>query len=245
MWKNKYRSYKNKNDNFDFLISLLDNCKTKKLALETLKGFTGGLSSPSKMPCHSYNLPAIECKTGSKLVKVKGSTCYKCYALKGRYRFNNVKDAMYLRFNTIDKQMWTEAMVLEIAIMEDSGYIRWHDSGDVQDVEHLDRIVNIAKWLPNIKFWLPTREYKIVDDYSKSVPSNLAIRFSAHMIDSIKEVSNKELNSITVKDESTFKNMNLTNANICHATRKDSTHKCESCRACWDTNVKTVAYLLH
>jgi hypothetical protein len=65
------------------------------------------------------------------------------------------------------------------------------------------------------------------------------------MIDSIKEVSNKELNSITVKDESTFKNMNLTNANICHATRKDSTHKCESCRACWDTNVKTVAYLLH
>jgi hypothetical protein len=129
--------------------------------------------------------------------------------------------------------------------MEDSGYIRWHDSGDVQDVEHLDRIVNIAKWLPNIKFWLPTREYKIVDDYSKSVPSNLAIRFSAHMIDSIKEVSNKELNSITVKDESTFKNMNLTKASICHATKKDSTHKCESCRACWDTNIKTVAYLLH
>lgn len=245
MWRNKYRSYKNKNINFDFLITLLDDCNTKQLVLEVLKGFTGGLSSPSKMPCHSYNLPAVECKTGSKLVKTKGSTCYKCYALKGRYRFGTVKDAMYTRFETIDKHMWAEAMVLEISIKEDSGYFRWHDSGDVQDVDHLDRIVSIARWLPNIKFWLPTREYKIVDDYNESIPSNLAIRFSAHMIDSVKEVSNKELNSITVSDELQFNNMNLSNANICHATRKDSSHKCEDCRGCWDKNITTIAYLLH
>ena len=45
----------------------------------------GGLSKPSKMPGWSYGLPAKECKTGSKLRKVKGSTCHGCYALKGCY----------------------------------------------------------------------------------------------------------------------------------------------------------------
>ena len=57
------------------------------------KIITGGLSKPSKMPGYAYNLPATECKIGSKLVKVPGSVCHGCYALKGRYRFPNVKDA--------------------------------------------------------------------------------------------------------------------------------------------------------
>ena len=35
----------------------------------------GGLSKPSKMPGWAYGLPAKECKTGSKLVKVKNSVC--------------------------------------------------------------------------------------------------------------------------------------------------------------------------
>ena len=38
------------------------------------KDITGSLSKPSKMPGHAYGLPAQECKTGSKLAKVEGST---------------------------------------------------------------------------------------------------------------------------------------------------------------------------
>jgi hypothetical protein len=52
---------------------------------------TGGLSKPSKMPGPAHNLPAQACKTGAKLVKVPGSVCAGCYALKGRYRFKNVQ----------------------------------------------------------------------------------------------------------------------------------------------------------
>ena len=55
---------------------------------------TGGLSKPNKMPGPSINLPAVACITGAKLVDVLNSTCSGCYALKGRYRFQNVKDAM-------------------------------------------------------------------------------------------------------------------------------------------------------
>ena len=42
----------------------------------------GRLSKPSKMPGWSIGLPAKECKTGSKLRKVEGSTCYDCYRAK-------------------------------------------------------------------------------------------------------------------------------------------------------------------
>ena len=34
------------------------------------KEITGGLSAPSKMPGPAYNLPATECITGAKLVKI-------------------------------------------------------------------------------------------------------------------------------------------------------------------------------
>ena len=47
------------------------------------KKITGSLTRTSKMPGLSYSLPAWECKTGSKLRKIKGSVCASCYALKG------------------------------------------------------------------------------------------------------------------------------------------------------------------
>ena len=60
---------------------------------EALK-IVGGLSKPSKMPGWSIGLTAKECKTGSKLRKVKDSVCYNCYALKGCYVFKVVQGAI-------------------------------------------------------------------------------------------------------------------------------------------------------
>ena len=68
------------------------------------KEITGGLSAPSKMPGPAYNLPAWECTTGKKLVNVPGSVCHGCYALKGRYRFNNVRMALARRLESLKPQ---------------------------------------------------------------------------------------------------------------------------------------------
>ena len=62
---------------------------------------TGGLSKPSKMPGPAYNLPAAACITGAKLVKIPGSVCAGCYALKGRYMFRNVQYALQRRLQAI------------------------------------------------------------------------------------------------------------------------------------------------
>ncbi len=129
-----------------------------------LEAYVGGLSKPSKMPCHSYSLPAAECSTGGKLQQVEGSTCHDCYALKGMYRFPVVQDAMYRRLESITKPQWVEAMA-ELIIRKtkpDVPYFRWHDSGDLQSGEHFANIIRVCELTPNIQHWIPTREYRIV-----------------------------------------------------------------------------------
>ena len=67
------------------------------MKVKEAKQKTGSLTRTSKMPGLSYSLPAWECKTGSKLRKIKGSVCASCYALKGNYtRYKAIKAAQYV-----------------------------------------------------------------------------------------------------------------------------------------------------
>ena len=74
----------------------------------------GGLSKPSKMPGWSISISAKRCHVGSKLRKVKGSTCEKCYACKGMYNFPNVVEAMERRYNALFDSRWVAAMAYVI-----------------------------------------------------------------------------------------------------------------------------------
>ena len=116
---------------------------------EALK-LVGGLSKPSKMPGWAYGTPAAECKTGTKLRDIKGSTCHKCYAMKGCYVFPVVQAAQYRRLNSIKHKDWVRAMVALINSKK-SKWFRWHDSGDVQDVAHLEKIFTVARLTPETK----------------------------------------------------------------------------------------------
>ncbi len=224
---------------------------TKKEKTNRLNALVGSLSAPSKMPCSGYNIPAQECKIGSILRKIKDSTCSSCYALKGRYLFSNVKDAMYRRFEAIKKNYWVDSMVEQIKLNNkgDKRYFRWHDSGDVQSLEHIDKIVSIAEQLPEVKHWLPTREFKLFEEYINlhgvgKIPSNLTVRYSSHMND---RISNKALNktysSMVISSEDKIKEID-TPIKVCPATLPDSNHKCNDCRACWHFK-GTIAYLKH
>ena len=101
---------------------------------EALK-LVGGLSKPSKMPGWAYGIPAKECKTGSKLVKVSGTTCEGCYALKGCYVFKVVQDAQYRRLASIKHEALDRGYGSsnQFNSSQKSKVFRWHDSGDVQD----------------------------------------------------------------------------------------------------------------
>jgi len=142
---------------------------------------TGGLSKPNKMPGPSINLPAAACITGAKLANVQGSTCSGCYALKGRYRFPNVKEAMHRRLAKLHDPRWIDAMV---TLIDKQPVFRWHDSGDLQSIQHLKNIFEVCKRTPGTLHWLPTREarfLKLMDP--EVVTKNFKIVFSDHMND--------------------------------------------------------------
>ena len=57
------------------------------------------LSNPSKMPCLGFNIPAFKyCPAAQLMAKVKDKAkkfiCDACYACKGFYMFNNVKQSL-------------------------------------------------------------------------------------------------------------------------------------------------------
>ena len=84
------------------------------------------LSKPGKMPGFAYGLPAPACKTGAKLVKIPGSVCAGCYALKGNYvRFPEILKAQYKRLKSIDHPLWVAAMARMSSHMVDQGPVKF------------------------------------------------------------------------------------------------------------------------
>lgn len=199
----------------------------------------GGFSQPSKIPCQGFSIPAWLCKAGGKLRSVDGSVCSKCYALKGRYSFSRVKTAMQRRFDGLKNEKWVEAMTVAIGGTEGSGYFRFFDSGDLQSLKMLENITQVARNLPYITFWLPTREYSIVASFVKkhgSFPSNLTVRLSAYMIEGEVPVD------IARKCDAVASGVSKSGF-TCPSS--DQGGKCLSCRNCWNKNIPVITYKQH
>ena len=211
--------------------------------IKALQMQVGSLSNPSKMPGFGYSTPAKDCQTGSKLAEIVNSICSICYAKKGRYVFPNVQNAMQYRLDSISKIDWIDCMVELISKKQSKlpegqrEFFRWHDSGDIQGVWHLEKIAEIARRLPEINFWLPTREYRFVREWlaTATKPSNLQIRLSAYMIDGKPptELANRLGLTTSGVSENGFN---------CPAPKQDNA--CGDCRACW-TSDKNINYKSH
>ena len=196
--------------------------------IKEAQAITGSMTRTSKMPGLSYSLPAWECKTGSKLRKIKNSVCSACYALKGNYtRYKAIKAAQYVRLASLNSELWTAAIVTQIKRQK---YFRWHDAGDVQDVQHLNKIYEVCKLTPDTKHWMPTRE-AWVKDHLDNKPDNLVIRFSAPMIDQAAPASWPNSSEV------------VTEGATCPAPQQGNS--CGDCRNCWNPEIKTIKYGKH
>ena len=213
--------------------------KTKAQA----QAIAGKCTQTSKMPCESYSLPTHACITGAKLAEIKGSICSECYANKGFYKMyaKQIVPAQDFRLESINNPEWVPAMV---KLIGNKPFFRWHDSGDLQGLNHLNKIVAIAEALPNTLFWLPTREYGIIKAFAslRSIPENLIIRLSAMYFDKPVTIP-KSLQGV--------KNILIANVHkneepqgfVCNAPANNG--ECGSCRACWNTEVFAVTYHAH
>ena len=202
---------------------------------------TGGLTQTSKMPCKSYSLPTEACQTGFKMSKIAGSVCFFCYANNGFYKLyeKTIKPAQFARLDSINDPSWVDAMVSLIGL---DPYFRWHDSGDLLGVWHLEKIVQVAQLTPNCKHWLPTREYSIIKAFISAggvIPKNLIVRLSGMYPDKPVQVpvSLQGVKGITTSNVHTVKPL----GRACKASEQAG--ECRDCRACWTD--KPVSYLMH
>lgn len=213
----------------------------RSMKWDALNKFTGGLSAPSKMPCYAYSISAHRCNVGSKLRLVAGSTCANCYALKGRYEFPNVKAAMERRYSAMvgDSMAWAAAMVASINKTK-LPYFRWHDSGDIQGINHLIAINAIATLTPTVRHWIPTREYGLIRQWQRSgftFAPNLMVRVSLPMVgklDGSTEWANFSTVDVIPTDRTSV---------VCPSSQQGN--QCVDCRSCWDKDIECVSYVKH
>ena len=213
---------------------------TLKESLEAGRISTGN----TKMPGSTFAISAKHCNVGGKLAQIKGSVCHKCYALK----LQNLRPSVNTgwtgnldkatRMIQADPARWVAYITFQInKAFEKTGepYHRWFDSGDLQSVEMLDAICAVARATPHITHWLPTRETKIVKDYTGAAPDNLIVRISSPMVDD-KPISGWYWTSTVHKTTEPV-------GHVCPARHQGNA--CGSCRACWSRNVPNISYPLH
>jgi hypothetical protein len=227
------------------------------MTVKLAQSIAGTLGHPSKMPGYSYGISAQLCHTGSKLRKVPGSVCSGCYAMTDWYRsWIPLLVGHDRRFKGLRHPLWIDALVkmIDSACTGEDNYFRWHDSGDLQGVWHLANIVEVCRRTPTVHHWLPTREYEYVAAFLRgggSIPDNLTIRLSAHMIDAEPVIPQPELAGLPV---STVSTVSVYKSGIqivegkgsieCRAVEARD-NKCGSCRACWARDVRSVSYPQH
>ena len=213
-------------------------------SMKEAEEMVGGLSAPSKMPSYAWSISAKRCNIGSKLAKVEGSVCNKCYALKGRYMFpmvQNAREKRYWRWSS-NREKWTNAMIYIMHNKKhiiNTGFFRWFDSGDIQGEAMLSDMNTVAWSSPHIRFWLPTKEYNLVKEYKENndIAPNLIIR-----------VSNPSVNTNTLKGyehiSTVYSKDMLENSEgyICPSSKQGN--KCGEGRMCW-SDKHEVSYIAH
>ncbi len=212
----------------------------KAMTLKAARDIAGTLGNPSKMPGKSYGIPAVSCKVGSILAKLLGTVCHECYALKGNYTFPSVAKSQQKRLASLYHKHWVMAMVRQI-LHANEEYFRWHDAGDLQSLLHLLNILKVAKATPSVKYWLPTKEAKLLYDFVKkygkdTIPDNIVIRVSGTKVNG--KATNRWHLTSTVHEPGTEYI-----GEECTAYTREG--KCGPCRKCWDETIPNISYPKH
>jgi hypothetical protein len=217
--------------------------KEPKLNLKISKSICGTISLKNKkLNCPSWSLNPSKCKTGKILSENKKSICSKCYANRMQsFRSNIAKSWDYNYHNYINmtnnRKEWIEAMIYQINYAckkMNTNYFRWFVGGDLQSQEMLESIITIARKMPEIQFWMPTKEYSILRANKKRISKNLLIRVSNPMINP-RYTHSKHKNTST----SYTKKAPIKLGTVCKEL-------CEPCNyACWKKSVKNITYLMH
>ena len=197
------------------------------------------LSKPSKMPCKSWSLEALDtCPASTDSNGDLVPACVGCYATDGNYRFPNVKAPRVSNKQDWKRDEWVDDMVEEL---DTERYFRWFDSGDLYSLALAEKVLQVMQATPWCKHWLPTRMHKF-DKFASVISemqalSNVVVRLSSDSIRGGIIAGDTTSTIIPTPDHATV------DMTVCGAY--DRAGKCGTCRACWDKSAQVIAYPAH
>ena len=197
-------------------------------------------SKPSKMPCRSWSLQALDTCPASK--KPNGElvdACKGCYATTGFYAMGSVKAPREHNREDWKHSDWVDVMVAEL---DNDRYFRWFDSGDLYSLALAEKVLEVMRRTPWCNHWLPTRMHK----FEKFRP---VLAEMEKLPNVVVRLSSDSVTGETVQDAATSSTIiptvshSLPSMSVCEAY--DRGGKCATCRLCWSKDVAVVAYPAH
>lgn len=115
---------------------------------------------------------------------VKGTcpcTCKGCYATKGNFRYQNVKDGLAIKTLLIreDLDFVKRAIIAQIKA-ENIEFVRLHASGDFDSIEYIEMIKEVVKECKTTTFWTYTKNDKAVNAFDEFDNANIVKSIIPH-----------------------------------------------------------------
>ena len=123
----------------------------------------------------NFGIPAFEDTNGKRTCPFAGSCAKFCYAQKGAYSWSNVKPAFQFRYVATKSNDFVDDMIAEIK-KKKVDILRVHDSGDYYSRGYIDKWIEIARRLPDVKFYSYTKSIPLF--IGVDIPDNYDIIFS-------------------------------------------------------------------
>jgi hypothetical protein len=197
-------------------------------------------SKPSKMPCRSWSLQALDtCPASKKPDGELVDACKGCYATTGFYAMGSVKAPREHNREDWKHSDWVDVMVAEL---DNDRYFRWFDSGDLYSLALAEKVLEVMRRTPWCNHWLPTRMHK----FEKFAPVLAEMQALPNVV---VRLSSDSVTGETVQGAATSSTIiptvshSLPSMSVCEAY--DRGGKCATCRLCWSKDVAVVAYPAH
>lgn len=208
----------------------------------------------NKMPGPSYDLPARACRRGSILASDPKSMCNDrtYYAKRGFFRWSHVRAAAERRLMSIVNPRWVEAFAYILHTKyRSTTHFRWHASGDLQSIAHFQKIVQVAREVRHMRFWLPTHEPYLLAEAlmhpdTGRLPDNLTVRISADRVGERPRWEDWPLNVRRLPTSMVHYTYGdppkISGHKVFECRAHDRDNSCGPCRACWKPALEVVTY---
>tara|TARA_R110000824_G_scaffold214839_2_gene401086 strand:+ start:3798 stop:4892 length:1095 start_codon:yes stop_codon:yes gene_type:complete len=149
----------------------------------------------AKMPGPGSAIPTHFCRKGGKLRQGSETTCSDCNVhQRGNFAHKDAREKMYRQYRNLgeDTDRFASAASFLMPhhakrhaspLLDMKPNFRHHVSGDIQNVDHLRMINELARYNPDIQHWLPTLERqdvaRFMRDGDESLAPNLRMSISA------------------------------------------------------------------